>query len=68
MKQSSSDARDDLSRHEYFMARRSRSKINTVICSTSSQRCHIKEEFDLQWWSRAGERSSGKRKLDETDS
>lgn len=38
------------------------------LIKSSRQPCHIKEEFDLQWWSRSKEGSSGKRKLDETDS
>lgn len=39
-----------------------------TLIKSSRQPCHIKEEFDLQWWSRSEEGSSGKRKLDETDS
>ncbi|XP_039888430.1 DNA repair protein RAD51 homolog 4 [Simochromis diagramma] len=38
------------------------------LIKSSRQPCHIKEEFDLQWWSRSEKGSSGKRKLDETDS
>uniref|UniRef100_UPI003AAAF746 DNA repair protein RAD51 homolog 4 isoform X2 n=1 Tax=Centroberyx gerrardi TaxID=166262 RepID=UPI003AAAF746 len=39
-----------------------------TLIKSSRQPCHIKEEFDLQWWSRSKEGSSGKRKLDESDS
>ncbi|KAG8008491.1 DNA repair protein RAD51-like protein 4 [Nibea albiflora] len=39
-----------------------------TLIKSSRQPCHIKEVFDLQWWSRSKEGSSGKRKLDETDS
>ncbi|XP_047462801.1 DNA repair protein RAD51 homolog 4 [Mugil cephalus] len=47
----------------------SRSALRSAsLIKSSRQPCHIKEEFDLQWWSRSGEGSSGKRKLDETDS
>ncbi|XP_005725471.1 DNA repair protein RAD51 homolog 4 [Pundamilia nyererei] len=38
------------------------------LIKSSRQPCHIKEEFDLQWWSRSEKGSSGKRKLGETDS
>lgn len=41
---------------------------SATLIKSSRQPCHIKEEFDLQWWSRSEEGSSGKRKLDETDS
>ncbi|XP_074466106.1 DNA repair protein RAD51 homolog 4 isoform X2 [Sebastes fasciatus] len=41
---------------------------SATLIKSSRQPCHIKEEFDLQWWSRSKEGSSGKRKLDETDS
>ncbi|XP_031164148.1 DNA repair protein RAD51 homolog 4 isoform X2 [Sander lucioperca] len=41
---------------------------SATLIKSSRQPCHIKEEFDLQWWSRSKEASSGKRKLDETDS
>ncbi|KAM4544570.1 DNA repair protein RAD51 homolog 4 [Odontesthes bonariensis] len=41
---------------------------SATLIKSSRQPCHIKEEFDLQWWSRTEEGSSGKRKLDETDS
>ncbi|KAM4727191.1 DNA repair protein RAD51 homolog 4 isoform 1-T3 [Anableps anableps] len=43
---------------------------SATLIKSSRQACHIKEDFDLQWWSRAGEGGggpSGKRKLDETD-
>lgn len=41
---------------------------SATLIKSSRQACLIKEEFDLQWWSRAeGGESSGKRKLDETD-
>ncbi|KAG7217136.1 hypothetical protein INR49_027677 [Caranx melampygus] len=48
----------------------SRSGVRSATLIKSSRRpCHIKEEFDLQWWSRSQEaQPSGKRKLDETDS
>lgn len=36
-------------------------------CS-SPQPCGVREEFDLRWWSRAEGGSSGKRRLEETDS
>ncbi|XP_071362616.1 DNA repair protein RAD51 homolog 4 isoform X2 [Trachinotus anak] len=39
-----------------------------TLIKSSRQPCHIKEEFDLQWWSRSQVKPSGKRKLDETDS
>ncbi|XP_039634567.1 DNA repair protein RAD51 homolog 4 isoform X2 [Perca fluviatilis] len=41
---------------------------SATLIKSSRQPCHIKEEFDLQWGSRSKEASSGKRKLDETDS
>ncbi|GAA6233524.1 DNA repair protein RAD51 homolog 4 [Lates japonicus] len=42
---------------------------SATLIKSSRQPCHIKEEFDLQWWSRSkGGPSLGKRKLDETDS
>lgn len=41
---------------------------SATLIKSSRQPCHIKEEFDLLWWSRSKEGSSGKRKLDETDS
>ncbi|XP_070773563.1 DNA repair protein RAD51 homolog 4 [Enoplosus armatus] len=41
---------------------------SATLIKSSRQPCHIKEEFDLQWWSRSKEGSSGKRKRDETDS
>ncbi|XP_034539098.1 DNA repair protein RAD51 homolog 4 [Notolabrus celidotus] len=42
---------------------------SATLIKSSRQPCHIKEEFDLQWWSRSkGSTSSGKRKLDEMDS
>ncbi|XP_019115775.1 DNA repair protein RAD51 homolog 4 isoform X2 [Larimichthys crocea] len=41
---------------------------SATLIKSSRQPCHIKEVFDLQWWSRSKEGSSGKRKLDETDS
>ncbi|KAM9348236.1 DNA repair protein RAD51 homolog 4 [Symphorus nematophorus] len=44
------------------------SRRSATLIKSSRQPCHIKEEFDLQWWSRSGEGSSGKRKRDETDS
>ncbi|XP_070699774.1 DNA repair protein RAD51 homolog 4 [Pempheris klunzingeri] len=43
------------------------SRRSATLIKSSRQPCHIKEEFDLQWWSRSKEGSSGKRKLDETD-
>ncbi|XP_068567764.1 DNA repair protein RAD51 homolog 4 [Cebidichthys violaceus] len=39
---------------------------SATLIKSSRQPCHIKEEFDLQWWSRSKEGSSRKRKLDET--
>lgn len=40
-----------------------------TLIKSSRQPCHIREEFDLQWWSsRSPQPSSGKRKLDEVDS
>ncbi|XP_028277489.1 DNA repair protein RAD51 homolog 4 [Parambassis ranga] len=47
-----------------------RSGLRTAtLIKSSRQPCHIKEEFDLRWWSRSeGGSSSGKRKLEETDS
>ncbi|XP_076606108.1 DNA repair protein RAD51 homolog 4 [Chaetodon auriga] len=39
-----------------------------TLIKSSRQPCHIKEEFDLRWWSRSEGGSSGKRKLDQTDS
>ncbi|XP_041864202.1 DNA repair protein RAD51 homolog 4 [Melanotaenia boesemani] len=41
---------------------------SATLIKSSRQSCHIREQFDLQWWSRSEEGSSGKRKLDETDS
>ncbi|TKS83162.1 RAD51 -like protein 4 R51H3 [Collichthys lucidus] len=41
---------------------------SATLIKSSRQPCHIKEVFDLQWWSRSKEGSSGKRKLEETDS
>ncbi|CAK6977485.1 DNA repair protein RAD51 homolog 4 [Scomber scombrus] len=41
---------------------------SATLIKSSRQPCHIKEEFDLQWWSRSKDGSSGKRKLDDTDS
>ncbi|XP_056252951.1 DNA repair protein RAD51 homolog 4 [Seriola aureovittata] len=47
----------------------SRSSLRSAtLIKSSRQPCHIKEEFDLQWWSRSQVEPSGKRKLDETDS
>ncbi|XP_022594481.1 DNA repair protein RAD51 homolog 4 isoform X1 [Seriola dumerili] len=47
----------------------SRSSVRSAtLIKSSRQPCHIKEEFDLQWWSRSQVEPSGKRKLDETDS
>ncbi|XP_053187885.1 DNA repair protein RAD51 homolog 4 [Scomber japonicus] len=47
----------------------SHSSLRTAtLIKSSRQPCHIKEEFDLQWWSRSKDGSSGKRKLDDTDS
>ncbi|PWA24410.1 hypothetical protein CCH79_00011934 [Gambusia affinis] len=46
---------------------------SATLIKSSRQACLIKEDFDLQWWSRAeggrggGGETSGKRKLDETD-
>ncbi|KAM4620502.1 DNA repair protein RAD51 homolog 4 isoform 2-T2 [Polymixia lowei] len=39
-----------------------------TLIKSSRQPCHVKEEFDLQWWSRSEEGSSGKRKLGASDS
>uniref|UniRef100_A0A3Q3KUX9 RAD51 paralog D n=1 Tax=Mastacembelus armatus TaxID=205130 RepID=A0A3Q3KUX9_9TELE len=39
---------------------------SATLIKSSRQACHIKEEFDLQWWSRSKGGSSGKRKLDES--
>ncbi|XP_029029645.1 DNA repair protein RAD51 homolog 4 isoform X2 [Betta splendens] len=39
---------------------------SATLIKSSRQACHIKEQFDLQWWSRSPDRSSGKRKLEET--
>uniref|UniRef100_UPI0037E7335F DNA repair protein RAD51 homolog 4 n=1 Tax=Semicossyphus pulcher TaxID=241346 RepID=UPI0037E7335F len=42
---------------------------SATLIKSSRQPCHIKEEFDLHWWSRTKEASSsGKRKRDEADS
>ncbi|KAM7397611.1 hypothetical protein PAMA_005765 [Pampus argenteus] len=41
---------------------------SATLVKSSRQPCHIREEFDLQWWSRSKEAPSAKRKLDETDS
>ncbi|KAK2881915.1 DNA repair protein RAD51 homolog 4 [Channa argus] len=41
---------------------------SATLIKSSRQACHIKEEFDLQWWSRSKEKLLGKRKLDETNS
>ncbi|XP_061596283.1 DNA repair protein RAD51 homolog 4 isoform X2 [Cololabis saira] len=41
---------------------------SATLIKSSRRPCHIKEEFDLRWWSRSEERSSGKRKLDATES
>ncbi|XP_063751859.1 DNA repair protein RAD51 homolog 4 isoform X2 [Eleginops maclovinus] len=41
---------------------------SATLIKSSRQPCHIKAEFDLQSWSRSKEGSSGKRKLEETDS
>uniref|UniRef100_A0A665UT45 DNA repair protein RAD51 homolog 4 n=1 Tax=Echeneis naucrates TaxID=173247 RepID=A0A665UT45_ECHNA len=38
-----------------------------TLIKSSRQPCLIKEELDLQWWSRSQVEHSGKRKLDETD-
>ncbi|XP_053297459.1 DNA repair protein RAD51 homolog 4 [Pleuronectes platessa] len=46
-----------------------RSSLRSATLIKSSRRpCFIKEQFDLQWWSRSREGTSGKRKRDETDS
>ncbi|XP_073335304.1 DNA repair protein RAD51 homolog 4 [Pagrus major] len=41
---------------------------SATLIKSSRQPCHIRGELDLRWWSRSAEGSSGKRKLDETDS
>lgn len=41
---------------------------SATLIKSSRQPCHIREEFDLQWWSRSEGGSSGKRKRDEPDS
>ncbi|XP_035034429.2 DNA repair protein RAD51 homolog 4 [Hippoglossus stenolepis] len=47
----------------------SHSSLRSATLIKSSRRpCLIKEQFDLQWWSRSKEGTSGKRKRDETDS
>ncbi|MEQ2209271.1 hypothetical protein XENOCAPTIV_027800, partial [Xenoophorus captivus] len=41
---------------------------SATLIKSSRQACHIKEDFDLQWWSRAeGGGPSGKRKVNEID-
>ncbi|XP_038146690.1 DNA repair protein RAD51 homolog 4 [Cyprinodon tularosa] len=41
---------------------------SATLIKSSRQACGVKEDFDLQWWSRSeGGGPSGKRKLDETD-
>ncbi|XP_077963081.1 DNA repair protein RAD51 homolog 4 isoform X2 [Gasterosteus aculeatus] len=39
-----------------------------TLIKSSRRPCHIREEFDLRWWSRSEERPSGKRTLDEAES
>ncbi|KAM9729608.1 DNA repair protein RAD51 homolog 4 isoform 1-T2 [Menidia menidia] len=39
---------------------------SATLIKSSRQPCDIREDFDLQWWSRGEEGPSGKRKLDET--
>ncbi|KAM6910932.1 DNA repair protein RAD51 homolog 4 [Lycodopsis pacificus] len=41
---------------------------SATLIKSSRRPCHIREQFDLQWWSRSTEESSGKRKRDETGS
>ncbi|CAJ1063234.1 DNA repair protein RAD51 homolog 4 [Xyrichtys novacula] len=42
---------------------------SATLIKSSRQRCHIRAEFDLKWWSRSEDTSSSrKRKLEETDS
>ncbi|KAM9846667.1 DNA repair protein RAD51 homolog 4 [Aulostomus maculatus] len=41
---------------------------SATLIKSSRQPCHIREEFDLQWWSRSKDGSAGKRKLDQMDS
>ncbi|XP_076017354.1 DNA repair protein RAD51 homolog 4 [Genypterus blacodes] len=36
-----------------------------TLIKSSRQPCHIKEEFDLQWWSLSKSQTSGKRKLED---
>ncbi|XP_026227050.1 DNA repair protein RAD51 homolog 4 [Anabas testudineus] len=57
-----------LERVEYAVSVGRSSLCSATLFKSSRQACHIKEEFDLQCWSRSKERSSGKRKLDETNS
>ncbi|KAM3869004.1 DNA repair protein RAD51 homolog 4 [Diretmus argenteus] len=41
---------------------------SATLIKSSRRPCHMKEEFDLQWWSRSTDGSSGKRKLDDSGS
>ncbi|XP_033954818.1 DNA repair protein RAD51 homolog 4 [Pseudochaenichthys georgianus] len=41
---------------------------SATLIKSSRQPCHTKAELDLQWWSRSKDGSSGKRKLEETES
>uniref|UniRef100_A0A667X0G6 DNA repair protein RAD51 homolog 4 n=1 Tax=Myripristis murdjan TaxID=586833 RepID=A0A667X0G6_9TELE len=41
---------------------------SATLIKSSRQPCHIKEQFDLQWWSTSKEGSAAKRKLDDSDS
>ncbi|KAF7655897.1 hypothetical protein LDENG_00048320 [Lucifuga dentata] len=38
---------------------------SATLIKSSRQPCHIREEFDLQWWSRSEEGTSEKRKLED---
>ncbi|XP_013859492.1 DNA repair protein RAD51 homolog 4 isoform X2 [Austrofundulus limnaeus] len=40
---------------------------SATLIKSSRQPLHVKQEFDLGWWSRAGGGPSGKRKLDQTE-
>ncbi|XP_019961321.2 DNA repair protein RAD51 homolog 4 [Paralichthys olivaceus] len=41
---------------------------SATLIKSSRQPCLVTEQFDLKWWSRSKEGTSGKRKRDETDS
>ncbi|XP_034033648.1 DNA repair protein RAD51 homolog 4 [Thalassophryne amazonica] len=41
---------------------------SATLIKSSRQPCHIKHEFDLRWWSQHQQESSGKRKMDQSES